>query len=233
MADRDLSLTPRPEAVRDIKKVVLPIHFTLDEIENHFRDSLEDIRRQLVIADELQAKDNDTANKVILRSQVVLSEGVMDFLIHEVSKYCIFRMFVGEQNKSEKYGNIMIPMSAFERGINSADSNEWFFEYLNARFSRDVFLSVESMRDQLNLSGVSFSEVLARAFPKENSDDSIKTGKNEIKNMFQRRNEIAHQNDRSHATSEQNDITRKYVEDYLDKVERIGNAIVEILREQE
>ena len=51
--------------------------------------------------------------------------------------------------------------------------------------------------------------------------------------MFQRRNAIAHQNDRSHASAEQNDITKEFVEDYISKVETIVNAIHSLAEEKE
>ena len=49
-----------------------------------------------------------------------------------------------------------------------------------------------------------------------------------MKDLFQRRNDIAHQNDRSHASAEQTDITKEFVEDYIGKIEKIVNAIQEI-----
>ena len=51
--------------------------------------------------------------------------------------------------------------------------------------------------------------------------------------MFQRRNEIAHQNDRSHASAQQNDITKEFVEDYISKIELIMNAIQDIAAEKD
>ena len=39
---------------------------------------------------------------------------------------------------------------------------------------------------------------------------------------------IAHQNDRSHASAEQNDITKDFVSDYISKIEAIVNSIHEI-----
>ncbi|MBR1604347.1 MAG: hypothetical protein IJ667_13035 [Synergistaceae bacterium] len=48
---------------------------------------------------------------------------------------------------------------------------------------------------------------------------------------FHRRNVIAHQNDRSHASAEQNDITKEFVSDYISKIEKIVNSIHEIAEE--
>lgn len=54
-----------------------------------------------------------------------------------------------------------------------------------------------------------------------------------VTELFQRRNEIAHQSDRSHASAEQKDITREYVEDYIGKIELIVNAIENIAVEKD
>ena len=168
---------------------------------------------------------------MVWRSQVVLAEGLLDFYIHEVSKYCLVRMFSGAWPKSEKYKSFQIPMERVENAIAALESNDWLFEYLNKRFSRDVFLSCESMRDQLNLIGIPFNKVMEVAFPSGNEQEAIKTGKEAIAMLFQRRNEIAHQNDRSHASAEQTDITKEFVEDYISKIESIVNAIQVIAEE--
>ena len=40
MADRDLSLTSRFEAVREGRRSPTPVHFSREEIYNHFYESL-------------------------------------------------------------------------------------------------------------------------------------------------------------------------------------------------
>lgn len=107
----------------------------------------------------------------------------------------------------------MVPMAKVEIALTTASSNKWFFEYLNNRFSRDAFLSVESMRDQLNLIGVGFVDAMAKAFPRANVNTSNKDGAKIVGELFKRRNEIAHQNDRDHATAIQNNISKEFVEE--------------------
>ena len=51
--------------------------------------------------------------------------------------------------------------------------------------------------------------------------------------LFQRRNEIAHQNDRSHASAEQTDISKDFVEDYIEKIQSIVDAIQKIAEEKD
>lgn len=231
MAFRDISLTPRAEATRDARPVQVPIQFSLSEIKQHFTESMGEVKAQFDVADEVNAAGNQIACKMVWRSQVVLAEGLLDFYIHEVSKYCLVRMFSGSWPKSDKYKSFQIPMEKVENAIAALESNDWFFEYLNKRFSRDVFLSCESMRDQLNLIGIPFNKVMEKAFPSGNEQEAIKIGKETIAMLFQRRNEIAHQNDRSHASAEQTDITKEFVEDYISKIESIVNAIQAIAEE--
>ena len=129
-------------------------------------------------------------------------------------------MFSGQWEKSEKYNNFMVPMARVEEALNAAESKEWFFEYLNTRLSRECYLASEMMQDQLNLIGIGFADVMKSTFSDE--DDPVKVGRLKIQGLFKRRNEIAHQNDRSHASAEQTDITKQYVDEYIASV----NAIV-------
>ena len=140
-------------------------------------------------------------------------------------------MFSEAWPKTERYKSFQIPMEKVENAITASESNDWLFDYLNKRFSRDVFLSCESMRDQLNLIGIPFNKAMEKAFPRENEQEAIRIGKETIAMLFQRRNEIAHQNDRSHASAEQTDITKEFVEDYILKIETIVNAIQAIAEE--
>ena len=224
---RDLSLSPRVEEKRELKVIELPIQFSLKEIKEHFEESFNEVKAQYTVADLLNKNGNENDGKTIWRSQVVLVEGLLDFFIHEMSKFCLFKMFTGQWSKSEKYYRFMVPMSKVEDAINTVNSKDWFFDYLNDRFSRDVFLSHESMKDQLNLIGIDFSKTMERAFSKE-SKDPLKYGKQVVIDLFQRRNDIAHQNDRSHASAKKQDITKEFVEKYITNIELIVNAIYDI-----
>lgn len=109
MQERDLSLTPRKEELRNARPIVIPIQFSLTEIKQHFENSLEAIKKQYEVADSLNNSGDVDGCKIIWRSQVVLAEGLLDFYIHEMSKFCLFRMFTGEWASSEKYTLIYGP----------------------------------------------------------------------------------------------------------------------------
>ena len=85
MATRNLALTSRVEDVRELRPVALPIQFSLEEIKQHFDESLEGIKGQYSVADLLLQGGNERGGKTIWRSQVVLVEGLLDFYLHEIS----------------------------------------------------------------------------------------------------------------------------------------------------
>lgn len=229
---RDLGLNERIENVREQRHVATPVHFDLEQIKKHFDESLESIKKQYLISDQLAMEGKSDESKNILRSQIVFAEGILDFYIHEMSKYALYRMFTGEWPHSAKYANLFVPMEQVEKAIQSVESKEWFFEFLNQRFARDVFLSAEVMKDQLNLIGIPFVDVMKRAFPMGKESESVTKGKGVVENLFARRNAIAHQIDRSHASAEQNDITKEYVENRLDEIQKIVGAIQEMAKEK-
>ena len=221
-AKRDLSLIPRKENQRDAQPIAPPVQFSLEEIQQHFVDSMQSIKEQYVVADSLLVDGNENGCKTIWRSQIVLAEGLLDFYIHEMSKFCLFRMFTGQWEKSEKYASIKIPMAKVEEAMEAIESKDWFFNYLNDRFSRDVFISKESMRDQLNLIGIGFSAVMVKAFPSDKEETSNKYGSKVVADLFERRNVIAHQND----------ISKEFVSDYISKVETIMSSIHSIAEDK-
>ena len=233
MGKRDLSLTPRIEDKRDKKAVLPPVHFRLPEIKQHFDESMQTIKGQYIVADNLLSEGKIDACKTIWRSQVVFAESLLDFFIHEMSKYCLFRMFTGEWQKSEQYKNLDVKMSKVEEGLAFKESNEWFFEYLNEKYTREVFLSGDSMRDQLNLIGIGFESAMRKVYLDAPNKDFVKYCRREVEKLFDRRNKIAHQNDRDHFSAAQTNITKEFVEQYISDIEAIVNAIHDIAKEKD
>ena len=109
MASRNISLTPRAEDTRDAYPVLMSIQFSLFEIKQHFTGSMDEIKAQFAVADGLKADENQIACKMVWRSQVVLAEGLLDFYIHEISKYCLVRMFTGAWPKQRSINLFRFP----------------------------------------------------------------------------------------------------------------------------
>lgn len=224
--NRNLQLQDRSENIRNLN--IIPIKFDLKDIKKHFDEAISLIDSQFAIYDNITQKGKVSEGELILRSQLVLAEAALDFFIHEMSKYGMYHMFMNLWEKSQKYDNFTIPMNVVEDIIEKDNSNDCFFKFLNERFSREVYLSEESMKDQLNLVGINFPSVMEKAFPEKNQQESLEKGKNIIKDLFRRRNEIAHQMDRNHSSAQQGNIDKMYVDECLQNIKKIACAIIEI-----
>lgn len=231
MAERDLSLISRAEDTVEQRPINAPVKFSLLEIKQHFDETLSSVKDQSLIADALIQEGKIEEGKTVWRSQIVFLEGLLDFYIHEISKYALYQMFCGEWTKSEQYHSFKVSMDQLETAVASPESKTWFFNFLNGSFAKKVFLGAEEMKNQLNLIGVGFSNVMHRAFRKATINDSHEYGFQIVKTYYERRNKIAHQNDRDHATAVQNDITREYVEQFSHNIELIVTAIHSIANE--
>lgn len=88
-----------------------------------------------------------------------------------------------------------------------------------------MFLAAENMKDQLNLIGIGFGPTMHAAFKKRNENESIKHGIKIVSDLYDRRNCIAHQNDREHASARQKTIRKKTVEEACDNIVNIVEAI--------
>ena len=226
MATRDLTLTPRSEEVRDKNPIATVVEFDLAEIKRHFDKNLESIRNQFIIAETLKTEGKIGECETIWRSQIVFLESALDYYIHEISKYGMLNIFSGHWVKTEKYNNFQVPMKYVDQGLNNPESSEWLLTYLNERFGTEVYLSYEAMKKQLNLLGLSFDSVMAQAFPKPSiPEESYRDGKTIVRELFERRNQIAHQSDRKHADASPNPINREYVECCVAEVLSIVNSI--------
>lgn len=96
---------------------------------------------------------------------------------------------------------------------------------MNNFLSDKVLLSAEAMRDQLNLIGIPFQEVMCALFPNCKQQDAINNGKLMIQALFARRNKIVHQDDRSHESAEKDNISKDFVENSLQQIKNIVNTI--------
>ena len=106
MSVRDLSLAVRAEDVREARRIPVPVHFSREQIKNHFNESIEAVKEQFDVAESLFQSDNKEGCKMIWRSQIVLAEGLLDFYLHEVSIVC-FRGFLIIYNQNLALPNLI------------------------------------------------------------------------------------------------------------------------------
>lgn len=223
--NRNLDLSERVENVREQQGIRYIVHFNLQEIKDRFDESIQSIEQKFNLYDELMESGKVDEAKDILRSQIIFLEGVVDFYLHEMTKYSYFKMFSNEWDKTSQYKSFNVKMEMVEKGLNSPNSREWFFEYVTDSFKRIVFLSRESINDQLNAIGIPYKDIMHNVFVEKSENESKKIGDDFIRKLFERRNTIAHQNDRSHDSAIQNDIDKDYVEYNIETMKKIAHEI--------
>lgn len=224
---RNLNLSPRTEKVRE-PLVKSAVQFELSEIKEHFDESLNTIRKNFELAEYLISVGRMEESENIYRSQIVFLESILDFFMHEITKFGLYRIFINEWDITEKFNNLEIPMSKVKRALTNTESTEWFFDYINYKYSSEVMQDWSVIRDQLNLIGIEWSSVCKQCNPEKVEKESITCEKNKLKELYKRRNEIAHQNDRRHTDAKQQEISRSYVEEKIDFVDKFVNAIYDI-----
>lgn len=215
---RNLSLAPRAEDTRDAQPISV-VNFELSEIKEHFDQSITAINNQFEVASSLGSGGKIDDQKNIYRSQIVFLESAFDFYLHELTKYGLRKMLAGSWQKTERYKNLKIPMKHVERGLNDPSAIQWFVECINEAYSRDVMTAYEYLKDQMNMLGISLVDILKSAFPEKDKPQRV------IIDLYDRRNQIAHQTDRAHADASQADISEEYVKERIVEINTIVMAL--------
>ncbi|WP_310604054.1 HEPN domain-containing protein [Anaerosporobacter sp.] len=225
MTERNLSLSKRNENIRD-KNPVRVIRFQLSEIKQHYEENIEAIREQFLVAEELVSKGKLREAENVWRSQVVFLESTFDFFLHEITKYGLCEIFLGNWDKTEKYQNIEIQMRFIEIALKARENTDWFLEFVNNCYEKITMVSFESVKDQMNLLGIDIRAVADRAFHERGQEEKTKDKlKRRLNELFRRRNIIAHQSDREHFDAQLKEISEDVVRRFLDDVGKIVEAI--------
>lgn len=230
--ERDLSLAPRDEGSREQRQIEI-IEFPIEVIKSHFQENMASVMGQFAVAEEVIQAGKQEEGENIWRSQVVFLESAFDFFMHEITKYGLLRMFSGRWNKTSQYKNLLIKMELVEIAITARDESDWFLEFVQDEYKAKTMASSTAVKDQLKLLGVEVKKVADRAF--YDRDSRVKTTKQleiALDSLFYRRNKIAHQLDREHANAERKPITKEMVEDFIDKTQKIVDAIYEEILEK-
>lgn len=192
----------------------------------HFSDTIQAIHAQFSVADELNRAGKCIEGENIWRAQIVFLASALDFYMHEITKYGLCEIYDESWEKTERYNNLQISMTALEIALKSGEEIDWFLEYINDYYSRITMVSFDSVRDQLNLLGIDIIDVANGAFYKRNGTEKTKNKfKRRLNELFDRRNLIAHQTDRKHINAQVENISEEIVINFINDIEAIVKAI--------
>lgn len=198
-----------------------PLHFSLEEIKYRFDKDIEVLKNQFETVLVLESQQKHREAQDVLRSQIVFCEGVFDFFLHEVSKLVAFELFTEQRKPVDSFSNIKLTLNVGELKylLGSEKTEEDFYTIVNSKFSAETYMSRDNLSTQLKIIGVSFKDVSKDTF------GSVAKGKNFLQDFHIRRNQIAHQMDRSHLNSEQTPIDSQYVKNCIDNISNLSDSI--------
>ncbi len=232
MGKRNLGLMSRKEGTRD-KFHTEVVRFELDQIMQHFVETLEAIKAQFYVADELVEVEKIMEGENIWRAQIIFLASALDFYMHELTKYGLCEIYDENWEKTDKYNNLQINMRVIEVALKSGKDIDWFLEYMNSYYQAITIVSFESVKEQLNLLGINLVVVADRAFYQRGGTEKTKDKlKRRLNELYSRRNIIAHQTDREHTDAQVKSITKEIVQNFIDDIEKIVNAIDEEARKK-
>ena len=163
MEERNLDLVARNEDTRD-KFHTEVIRFELDQILQHFAETIQAINAQFDVADELFASGKVIEGENIWRAQIIFLASGFDFYMHELTKYGLCEIYDENWERTDKYKNLQVNMNVIEVALKSGEDIDWFLEYINGYYRAITMVSYESVREQLNLLGIHSALVAEGAF---------------------------------------------------------------------
>ena len=221
------------ERETDTKNKSIPdiIIYQIDDINKHFNENLKLLQDQFPIADHLVANHNIDAAKTIWRTQIVLLASAYDYFMHEIIWFGLFQMFNQDWAKSDGYNELTITLAQLDSIQDNPEDSEWFKKYITDKYSSDTMMSFAALKKTLKLLNIPLKEIADKAFYQRGCTIKTETQlTNKLNAVYYRRNHIAHQSDRSHENAEQMDITKTEVENFVQDIQKIVNAITEKLK---
>ncbi len=194
---KDIDEIPRITETRE-KKAIPKISFDYSNIQKHWEENIDDIENKFSIAKLLERTDLEQA-KEIWRSQIVFIDSTLDFYIHEVMKFGIIKIFNEEWPATGKFTNLKVSLKfAIDLAKTPENANALLGE-IDEINQKNCFMSYDSIKRQLDIIGI-----------------AVDSSKKEIINeIYQRRNQIAHQSDRLPENPIKQEITEATVSQYM------------------
>ncbi len=230
--NRDLHLANRKKDVRD-KIQPQVIKFGLEEIKQHFENSIADIEEQFKTIDILESKDRAKIN-YILRSQIVFLGGSLDFYFHEITQFGIMQIYDEIWVETKPYKNITIKLDTILDVLKGKKDGSWFIEHINYEYSKISLISYDAIERAMNTIGLHMYEIADKIYGEEvPKKDKVKKLREKMNNLCERRNCIAHQFDMLHENAQKKPIHINTVKDFIEDAKAIVDAVYQVVLEHE
>lgn len=200
LASRNGSPT-RPSNTITFPRIV----FDLQPILDRFNSNIADIKSHFQTADDLLSLQppKQTAAEDVWRSQIVFLDSALDFYIHEIVKYGIIKMFNGDWTESTDYKKMKVRLSFAVDLAQNPNSASKLLEEIDEMNKYSCFMG-KKIKDALRFINITYDLTSAEVF---------------LINLYNRRNQIAHQADHISGQQQKQSITKNYVEDFINKID--------------
>lgn len=184
----------------------------LQPIIDRFNQNISDIRARFQISDtlsNLQPPSSPDLNGAqdIWRSQIVFLDSTLDFYLHEIIKYSFIKMFYGDWQESEEYKKIKVSLKFAIDLANNPGSISKFADEIDEMNKFTCFMGTKQ---------------ISRLFKATSINVTLtKPEQKLITELFERRNQIAHQSDRLPNNPAKQQITKQYVETKINEIEAL------------
>jgi len=212
------TLLVTPELVTDVK---------LGTIYTRFHTNIKSVKRLTHVAEQMLADEKDVADD-LFRAQVVQIESAFDFFMHEFTVFGMTKIFLDEWDDTREFRAYPITMKDFRAGIKSPDDDAWFAKTVMRAYEKQPLISYLRFTEALRTIGISL-EALEKSSQGRLDARTLRTI---VDQASSRRNQIAHQTDRAHASRKQNDIDAEYVRTMLSDIRMVVNAVYEAALEK-
>jgi hypothetical protein len=153
----------------------------------------------------------------LLRAQVVLLISAFDYFIHEITAIGMIEIFNGSRQRTNAFQKYRVSLASYSSG-----SSDWFETDVREKHSFLSFQQPDKVADAIRLySDIELWKQVAASLGR-----TAKDTKDTLTLIVERRNKIAHEADLD--PSYPNTlwpITRKDVDDSIDFIRAVGNAI--------
>lgn len=203
--------------------------FQLDDIIHHYEQGFDVISHQLDRIESLlnsEQKDHEQteSTEFILRSAFMYSSSIMDFCFHELGKIGYLNMILGSWKETEHFKKMSLPLGEIRTALDPVnDPLEWFSRSLIRKMHSDVYQSGEQIKILAASIGISLPEEVCRQDKAMKEDWSI-TKKN-LQEIYQIRNQITHQADRTHADAEFYEVSYQDFRERIHYCSRFVHAV--------
>lgn len=208
----------RLEPVTDVK---------LGTIYTRFHTNIKSVKRLTHVAEQMLADDKDVADD-LLRAQVVQIESAFDFFMHEFTVFGMTKIFLDEWDDTREFRAYPITMKDYRAGVKSLDDDAWFAKTVMRAYEKQPLISYIRFTEALKMIGISL-EALEKSSQGKLDARTLRTI---VDQASSRRNQIAHQTDRAHASRKQNDIDAEYIRTMLGDIRMVVNAVYEAALEK-